>query len=152
LKSLLYFLTLILETALPKCRFQIYILWMNLFFHIVGPFVVLIILNYKVHTRIKEFEKTLTDTLRVCFNRTTSQRVTSGISSGESLSINITFNTNKVYDVVIHCQVLFWEAAGPNIVIVFHYTNKLQEQVLDLQKMRTNEWSRVNNFDTWIVG
>jgi hypothetical protein len=30
-------------------------------------------------TRIKEFEKTLTDTLRVCFNRTTSQRVTSGL-------------------------------------------------------------------------
>lgn len=51
---------------------------MNLFFHIVGPFVVLIILNYKVHTRIKEFEKTLTDTLRVCFNRTTSQRLSSG--------------------------------------------------------------------------
>jgi hypothetical protein len=111
---------------------------MNLFFHIVGPFVVLIILNYKVHTRIKEFEKTLTDTLRVCFNRTTSQRVTSGISSGESLSINITFNKNKVFD-VIHCQVLLREAAGSNIVIVFHNTNKLQEQVLHLQKMRTKK-------------
>ncbi len=34
---------------------QIYILWMNLFFHIVGPFVVLIILNYKVHTRFFDF-------------------------------------------------------------------------------------------------
>lgn len=42
---------------------QVYILWMNIIFQILGPFVVLGILNYKVYTRIKKFEQTLRDTL-----------------------------------------------------------------------------------------
>lgn len=43
---------------------RVYILWMNIIFHILGPFVVLGILNYRVYTRIKKFEQTLRDTLR----------------------------------------------------------------------------------------
>ena len=35
---------------------RIYILWMNLFFHIVGPFVVLVIMNLRIYKRIKDFE------------------------------------------------------------------------------------------------
>ena len=43
---------------------RVYILWMNLIFLILGPFVVLGILNYRVYTRIKKYERTLRDTLR----------------------------------------------------------------------------------------
>ena len=35
---------------------RIYILWMNLFFHIVCPFLVLILMNFKIYQRIKDFE------------------------------------------------------------------------------------------------
>jgi hypothetical protein len=35
---------------------RIYILWMNLFFHILCPFVVLVLMNFRIYMRIKDFE------------------------------------------------------------------------------------------------
>jgi len=42
---------------------RIYILWMNLFIQILGPFVILTILNLKIYIRIKKFEKLNPDNL-----------------------------------------------------------------------------------------
>ncbi len=60
--------TLIWTNKLTKMRsnpnyIRIYILWMNLFIQILGPFVILIILNLKVYNRIKKFEKLNPDNL-----------------------------------------------------------------------------------------
>lgn len=50
---------------------QVYILWMNLLVQIVGPFLVLTVLNVRIYKKIKEFEQTLLNdsSLRVCFTR-----------------------------------------------------------------------------------
>ena len=53
------------QLRLNRLYIRIYILWMNLFVMILGPFPVLIILNIRVYKRIIEFEQTLNDTLRV---------------------------------------------------------------------------------------
>ncbi len=60
--------TLIWTYKLTKMRsnpnyIRIYILWMNLFIQILGPFVILTILNLKVYNRIKKFEKLNPDNL-----------------------------------------------------------------------------------------
>eukprot|EP00095_Tigriopus_kingsejongensis_P005175 maker-scaffold237_size242172-snap-gene-1.31 protein:Tk05175 transcript:maker-scaffold237_size242172-snap-gene-1.31-mRNA-1 annotation:"fmrfamide receptor" len=55
---------------LDRLYIRVYILWMNLLLLILGPFIVIIILNFRVYRRIKQFEQTLlNDTLRVCFTR-----------------------------------------------------------------------------------
>ena len=54
---------------------RVYILWMNLIVQILGPFLVLIVLNIRVYKRIKQFEQSLqSDSLRVCFTRNASTR------------------------------------------------------------------------------
>ncbi|TRY79944.1 hypothetical protein TCAL_06554, partial [Tigriopus californicus] len=55
---------------LDRIYIRVYILWMNLLLLILGPFIVIIVLNFRVYRRIKQFEQTLlNDTLRVCFTR-----------------------------------------------------------------------------------
>ena len=44
---------------------RVYILWMNLLLHIIGPFILLIVLNVRTYNKIKDFERTLNDTLRI---------------------------------------------------------------------------------------
>jgi Flp pilus assembly protein TadB len=61
---------------------RIYILWMNLLLLIIGPFLVLIVLNVRTYNKIKDFEQTLNDTLRVRFTRGSSAGV-GGNGSGE---------------------------------------------------------------------
>ena len=53
------------ELRLDEWYIRIYILWMNLLLHIIGPFILLIVLNVRTYNKIKDFERTLNDTLRI---------------------------------------------------------------------------------------
>ena len=44
---------------------RIYILWMNFVLQIIGPFILLIVLNVLTYKKILDFERTLSDTLRI---------------------------------------------------------------------------------------
>merc|ERR1719433_2104680 len=67
--------------------FSIYILWMNLIFNILGPFIVLATLNHIVYRKIKEFETRLTEGLGVCLKTTnsTTGQSSNGGSNGDRL-------------------------------------------------------------------
>lgn len=72
------------ELRLDRIYIRVYILWMNLILQILGPFLVLIVLNIRVYKRIIEFEQTLVngDQLRVCFTRPNNQSTTTAKSGG----------------------------------------------------------------------
>ena len=53
------------DLRLNRIYIRVYILWMNLLLQIIGPFVLLIVLNVLTYKRIKDFEQTLNDTLRI---------------------------------------------------------------------------------------
>ena len=55
------------KLRLDEWYIRIYILWMNLLLHIIGPFILLIVLNVRTYNKIKDFERTLSDTLRIRF-------------------------------------------------------------------------------------
>ena len=52
------------DLRLEPIYIRVYILWMNLLLQIIGPFILLIVLNVLTYKRIKDFEQTLNDTLR----------------------------------------------------------------------------------------
>ena len=53
------------ELRIDEWYIRIYILWMNLLTQIIGPFILLIVLNVRTYNKIKDFERTLNDTLRI---------------------------------------------------------------------------------------
>ena len=53
------------ELRVNEWYIRIYILWMNLLLQIIGPFILLIVLNVRTYNKIKDFERTLSDTLRI---------------------------------------------------------------------------------------
>ena len=59
---------------------RIYIQWLNIVLHIIGPFILLIVLNVLTYRKILDFERTLSDTLRI--------RFTSGGGGGTSPNIS----------------------------------------------------------------
>eukprot|EP00093_Oithona_nana_P010296 10296.XXX_11224_14252_1 [CDS] Oithona nana genome sequencing. len=54
------------KLRLDSMYITIYILWMNLIFNILGPFLLLATLNHIVYKKIKEFETRLTEGLGIC--------------------------------------------------------------------------------------
>ena len=53
------------ELRLDEWYIRIYILWMNFVLQIIGPFILLIVLNVLTYKKILAFERTLSDTLRI---------------------------------------------------------------------------------------
>ena len=47
---------------------------MNLFFHIVGPFLLLIFLNFNIYMKIKEFEAVTPGALKIHFKQVRSDK------------------------------------------------------------------------------
>jgi hypothetical protein len=48
---------------------------MNLFFHILGPFLLLIFLNFKIYMKIKEFEAVTPGALKIHFKQVKLQNL-----------------------------------------------------------------------------
>nr|XP_040568983.1 uncharacterized protein LOC121118465 [Lepeophtheirus salmonis] len=67
---------------------RVYILWSNLIFYIIIPFLLLIILNIKVYQGCRTFENTFTENIRVCFSSITSKRKSSHSLDEETKDIS----------------------------------------------------------------
>ena len=85
------------ELRLNRTYIRVYILWMNLILQILGPFLVLIVLNVRVYKRIIEFEQTLMsgDQLRVCFTRMPSTTTTASANSASITSASMARNGGR---------------------------------------------------------
>ena len=61
---------------------RIYILWMNLIFNILGPFLLLATLNHIVYKKIKQFESRLTEGLGICLTANSRRHRNPGETNG----------------------------------------------------------------------